>query len=241
VRWLALLVLCGCDHLLQLDDVLVVDAGPDIDMGLVAYYPLDDIGADPNACAQDGTGHGHDGACTTGMPTLVRGRIGQAFGFDGKSLVAIAFASDFNSDSGTVAFWLQGQITSTTTFECVVNRQYGDPMGSQNSWQVCIDEFNSSIFFGASTRSIEINMLQALDGNWHHIAMSWNPFRTGGWFDGIPMYTLNGPVMQDTGGLSFGADIDGGMLSAPVIGNLDDIRFYDRVLVDSEVGALAAM
>jgi len=200
VRTALLLVLAGCDHLLQLDDIHVLDAAPSIDMGLVAYYTLDALGT-AASCAADATGHGHDGACTIGMPTLVRGKIGQGFAFDGTGLVAIPFTTELNSPSGTIAFWIQLQLTGTSMFECAVNRQYGDPVNGGNSWQVFISQFQPGIYFGASTRSIEVDMLQASDGNWHHIAMSWNPFQTGGWYDGIPMYTLNGPIVQDTQGL----------------------------------------
>jgi hypothetical protein len=236
---LALLVLCGCDHLLQLDDIHVLDAAPDPERGLVAYYPLEDIGTDPKACAHDAAGNGHDGACATGMPTLVRGKLGQAFAFDGNSVVTVAYASDLNSGSGTVAFWYQ--LPAGSMGGCAVNRQYGEPMGSGNSWQVCIDLSGASIYFGASVRSIRVDMLPITDTVWHHIAMSWTASRTGGWLDGIPIFTLNGGVAEDTYGLSFGSDLDSGVLTAPMVGNLDEIRIYDRVLSDTEVGALAAM
>jgi hypothetical protein len=233
-------VLCGCDHLLQLDDIHVLDAAPDPGRGLVASYPFDDIGTDPNACAHDATGNGHDGACMMGgMPTLVRGRLGQAFAFDGMTVVTVAYASDFNSESGSVAFWFQ--LTAGSMGGCAVNRQYGDPTIGANSWQVCIDVGTQSLYFGASVRSIRVDQLPIIDTVWHHVAMSWTASRTAGWLDGIPIFTLNGGVAEDTYGISFGSDLDSGVISAPMIGNLDEIRIYNRALSDTEVGALAAM
>lgn len=240
-RALMLLALAGCDQVLRLDDIHVTDApAPDVETGLVAYYPLDVIGP-AQSCAADATGRGHDGACAIGMPTLAVGRVGHAFAFDGTSVVAIAHSSDFDSQTGTAAFWIQLQPPTTDMYMCAVNRQYGDPVAGANSWQVCINQFATTVDFDASTRSISIDKLQASDGNWHHIAIAWNQQQAAGWYDGTPMFTLYSPVRFDMQGLSFGSDIDDAQLAAPVVGNMDDVRFYNRVLSDLDVAALAAM
>jgi hypothetical protein len=226
------IALAGCDRVLQLDDI---KPATDIDSGLIAYYPLDS-----NDCAKDGTGKGHDGACTMGVPTVIAGHVGQAFAFDGATEIDVPYAADLDTPEGTVAFWVQVERGTQSTTQCAVNRVLRDI--GENSWQICPQPYDDSVYFGTSSTFVTIGMITIGDDQWHHLAITWTATATTGWLDGQEMFLVRtSPIMFDAHGMTLGADNDSGLITAPLAGNLDEVRIYGRVLSERDIGALAAM
>lgn len=232
----AVCALASCDRALGLDRIhplpdAAPDAGP-VD-GLVAYYPFDVIGP-PSACAADMTLRGHDAACINGMPTLATSMHGNAFVFDGATELHVADSPDLDSTGAwTVAFWFQQ--SDRPDLECAINR----PLGGRDadSWQFCLQNATPYDLAG-SFASYVPNALTA--DQWHHLAMTWSNPNVVAYVDGASVLSANGMgIAFDQHGIELGVDIDFGTVRVPFIGELDELRIYNRTLTPAEIALLA--
>ncbi|MEZ6191823.1 MAG: LamG-like jellyroll fold domain-containing protein [Phycisphaerales bacterium] len=122
-------------------------------------------------------------------------------------------------------------------------------------------ETNNRLRFGHLS-SDPLEYLEWADGDWHHLAYSWDIDSTGllgvnMWLDGVPLPTSvqentleNDPIKNlpkpwEHPGIFIGAQNNrsgqGGGPSGNVNGWIDDLRVYEGVLSDGEVAALAAL
>jgi len=78
-------------------------------------------------------------------------------------------------------------------------------------------------------------------GHWHHVALWWDGSTKATYFDGHRIAsTPNIKIAFDASDITLGSDIDSGTtLVAPLQGQLDDVRIYNRALRDDELLALA--
>lgn len=247
LRVLALFALCGCDILFQLQTVPPVDARADAPAdatigGLVAYYPMDDLGSTLSTCMKDPVGH-HDGACVGGEPTVVAGAIGNAYKLDGVLNIRIANAAELDTPGFTVAYW-RNLVTSPAMkadgYECPVNRVYGT--ATDDSWQVCAESQGTYWKVGETSSSSGV-MVQV--GEWHHVAITFDGAAFTIWLDGALLGSGTATVaIEPTDPIVLGMDLDGDgvgnfMPSATFDGLLDDLRLYNRALSPAEVAELA--
>jgi len=78
---------------------------------------------------------------------------------------------------------------------------------------------------------------------WSHVAVAYSPGSSTAfvWLNGVRISTLPGiEVDVDDGPLLLGADLDADIVNDTMNGVLDDLRFYRRLVSDSEVAALVA-
>lgn len=238
---LALVVaLAGCDGVFGLTQLPPATDGtplPDAPFdGLVAHYPMDALGSTLASCMPDATGRGHDGACVGGtMPGVVGGIVDQAFDFAGNVQIHVPHATELDTTSGfTVAAWVRvSQAPPLGGFECPFNRLLGQACA--NSWQVCLD--SADVYFEVGSMGNFVPPGLAVDA-WHQVAIEWDGTMYFAWIDGILVGSGPSTVMFDANDIVVGTDIDGGVVSGPYTGLLDDLRIYNRALTQSELAAL---
>jgi hypothetical protein len=240
---LVVLWLAGCDRLLHLDPVHVVDSGmvggdgvsSDAPSGssLVAWYPLDSLAA--GACAHDATGHGHDGTCSGGV-SAASGKIAGAFAFDGTGSIDVPDSPDLDTLAEfTIALWYYVAAAPSTT-DCVFVR----PDAVAYSQLLCVQ--HSGLEIGCSD-SISFTLALPAVGQWHHLAMTWShadnrTFRT--YIDGAQLTSSMPPDVSFTAAhLWMGGDRSSGTLVNGFKGSLDDVRYYNRELSAAEISQLA--
>ncbi|MBV8759155.1 MAG: LamG domain-containing protein [Deltaproteobacteria bacterium] len=238
MRWLWLLGLCGCDILFQLNPVPLHDASPDtptVDPGLVAYYPMDTVGAQLAGCMPDALG-GEAGNCVGGTPVLATGVRGRAYTFDGTNRVQLADTAAFDTASFTVAIWYQLASAPNGNYKCPINRIYGTE--ADDAWQVCL--FDAQIYTKFGLAAVYAPVIPDV-GAWHHLALTYDASSTSWtyWLDGLGLTSGTGtPILDKTQPIVLGTDLDVGTVGSPFDGLLDDLRFYDRALTANEIMAL---
>lgn len=252
---LALALLSGCAGIFGIheppdtgDASVDADAGADAppgDPSLLIHLPLDELGP-PGKCAADVTGNRHDGACIDPQPELASGPgESQSFRFGPKTGgIHIATAAELEERNHfTVALWLnQDKLQALTA--CPINFRLGT--SSSDSWQLCIGPDGTTVAYvsdGASTSSVVFTS-QPAAGTWSHVALVYA--------GGTMTVYLNGALAgepttgasidyQSNGEILIGTDLDEGPSDLHFDGDVDDVRFYNRALPQTELQDLAAM
>jgi hypothetical protein len=76
---------------------------------------------------------------------------------------------------------------------------------------------------------------------WHHLAITYDGVTKSVYVDGELAGDDDDPDVPDAFAPIFlGTDVDDGGLHGSLVGDLDDLRFYPRVLAPAELAALAA-
>lgn len=219
-----------------------IDAAPDDTSrsgnGLIAWYKLDSL---VQTTAPDATGNA-DAVCAraTCPAATPNGRIDGAFLFNGlDQLLRVASTPSLKTTRAfTVAVWLNR--TAGADNACVVNKSFGT--NGDNSWQACVNAAGKLAFFSASSTSSGALLSDPViaAAEWHHIALWWNGTTKATYIDGQRTAQNDAAISFDDSDLTIGADVDGSTVVAPLKGELDDVRIYDRALSDAEIIALAA-
>ncbi|KAB2661165.1 MAG: LamG domain-containing protein [Verrucomicrobia bacterium] len=189
--------------------------------GLVAYYPF-------NGNANDESGNGHHGNSLGAISVNDRnGSISKAFRFDGTGYVSINHNTQLDFGEQTpmsVSFWML--------------REPGEAhvLGKRAGQDDCSFQVHSGAFHGSAWYSgLNFNLPES-SNKWIHVAYAFDGNRMAAFIDGNLQISQSGrslgpksavPIM--IGKLNYGA---------PFKGSLDDIRFYNRALSDTEVKAL---
>jgi hypothetical protein len=212
----------------------------DLASGLVAYYPM-------NGNANDESGKGHNGTVVGAALTTDRyGNANGAFSFDGQSdrLVINPF-SGFPSTAVSASFWMKcgsmlGKDLCIISYAVAENDNAFALAASNPSFRLLIQNGNDNQY------SIQ-SPVSADDGQWHHIVVTWKSAdgQVRIYKDGVLAWTAQhgmGRLITSTGCLGFGEDQDtlGGRWGDSFVGQLDDVRIYDRALSVDEVAVLYA-
>ena len=207
--------------------------------GLVAYYPL-------NGNVNDSTGNGNNGSVAgdiTGSADRY-GFLNAAAYFDG-STASVEVPRSIEDDF-TVSFWFR-----TTQFGRNGSQWYNgqglidaEMCGETNDWGISLIN-GGKVCVGIGNPDVTlISDNDYNDGAWHHVAV-----RRSKTTSLVELFVDNALAASgNTGntesldappGLRFGNDYcDPG--SSLFNGDLDDVKFYNRVLSDEEVGLLAS-
>lgn len=206
--------------------------------GLVAWYKLDSL---VQTTAPDATGNA-DAVCAraTCPAATPNGRIDGAFVFNGvDQLLHVASKPSLETTRAfTVTVWLNRAAGAADA--CVVNKSFGTT--GDNSWQACVSAAGQLAFFSASTTGSDALSSAPViaAAGWHHLALWWNGTTKATYIDGQRTAQQDAAISFDNSDITIGADVDGGTVVAPLQGELDDVRIYDRALSDAEIIALAA-
>ena len=206
---------------------------------LVAYYPLDELGIDgePNL-VPDASGGGHHGEKFNGV-SVVPGKIGNAFSFDGNYGDFIEVGT-WNPSEGTdelsVAAWVNWTGTGNTWQGFIGKRDAWN--ASSNYWHVECSFNGDSIYFQSwNAGQLPVSGWSDYIDQWTHIIAT---------FDGTTgiMYINGEPAVS--GAFTFGAKPDSMMVIGsaeanggnPWSGLIDDVKVYNYGLTPVEASSI---
>ena len=210
------------------------EAGPS--RGLVAHYPLDTDFA-------DASGNGNH-ATEVGAPVLVLGFRGNAVGLDGIDDVLETPRSIENDFS--VAFWVQTTVIAPPGTDwwqglgLVDGEVCGSPAGGD--WGIALLN-GGQVVWGSSANLFSASTVN--DGLWHSVVVT-RELSSGIveiWVDGqLEISAIGAPTFPLTGSNWIGVgnnpcDVSFGRLY--FAGAIDEVRYYERILSDSEAAALS--
>ncbi len=222
--------------LIFVDDIQVGHPVSSVDpgnRGLVAYYPMEND-------TLDSSGNGPDGT-PAGDPIYVNGPAGygMAMEFDGTGNQRVNLGT-FNpsADTGQLSVSLWARWNGLTEF-------YQGLIGKRDSWAV--DDMMWQIEATIDTGALGFSRTEVYPadgdpvlpmGEWTHLAVT---------FDGTTAAFYVDGVKTGQGDFSFGTDTGAGVVIGdcqsgggnPFNGALDEVRIYNRALMDLEVSFLA--
>jgi hypothetical protein len=214
--------------------------------GLAAHYELD-------GSFSDLSGNYRHGRTVAGDPTFGVGQIGRAVAFDGDTEVSFGHVAAFDRDDRfTLTVWIR----PSGNQPMAAFQKLSDPQ-TRRGFEWLFDDIalvgiqrwaarlTIAIASDSPASAIKVRTRERLNaGEWHHVALTYDG---SGKASGVFLYvngklastavvqnTLRGPILTDAP-LTVGSKA----LGKPFIGQLDDLRLYDRALAPDEVEALA--
>lgn len=186
-----------------------------------------------------GTNHGS----LVGGTTYTAGKVGQAFNLNGTNAgVTIPHNSNLNLNPGgfSAEFWMKAN-ASPTSQALVVDKSHGfvdsagwafqsNPAANRLSWFVGAGGGGSTNFIGVEST------VNPFDGNFHHIAGTWDGTSLRLYVDGVLQGTIpfSAPV-NNTRPMNIGYAWGGGSPHRWVNGIVDEVRVYSRPLNAAEI------
>jgi hypothetical protein len=214
--------------------------------GLVAYYPF-------NGNANDESGNGHSG--TVHGAALASDRFGNANsayrfnGVDNEIRIGNPFPDNMpNSSNLTIVAWIK---TNTTKASASIVSQHAACLGTyKHNYAIGLYGISTQPWpqlalvasFFSQEPSLSISSSSIIDNSWHQIVAIYNGSYSTLYVDGIMKESLAVSPKTD-----FEANKDvviGGVHAnacpenANFEGNIDDVRIYNRALLDCEVKEL---
>lgn len=222
-----------------------VAASADLTTGLAAHYSFDDCKA------TDSSGNNNNGTIT-GNLQCTKGMLGKGVLFDGASYISVPSSSSLHPvNQWTTAFWVRddGMVKDWTSLvhkggvdnDCASNREY-------STWLFRSSSFSESTAGDGGCRAYVTSKTITTVGKWLHYVGIVDRVNH------IMKIYINGQLsaqQTDTYSafnnnnydLRIGFSEGGGMSGSesPFKGALDDMRFYNRALSDSEIKTLYTM
>ena len=236
---MVVVLLCGCQTVFGVHhvDPAPVDASM-IDSpipGLVAYYPMDDLGP-ATACMTDALG-GPSGRCNNGIPALVSTIHGSGYQFDGTAYITVPSTPAMQTPPFTVTVWISLLSPQATIDQCPASRVYG--AAHENSWQFCVS--SGQVFYGGGNGEFYADGTSITVGTWHQLAMTFDGTAIQGFLDGRALMTTPATIFLDAQPIVVGLDLDSGVPSYPFPHVVDELAIYDRALTPTELAQLYQM
>ncbi len=172
--------------------------------------------------------------CVGSCPAIASSGTGLVGTFDGSACLSIASAPELETQSFTVAVWFRATSTG-------VESMFGKPLNGvtsfNNSFELYKTAAGNVIFATPGFTSTEAG--QFTDASWHHAAATYAGGQIATYLDGVAgaMASLSTSYAGDA--LLIGCDLDQNTVVAQFVGELDDVRYYSRVLSAVEIAALA--
>jgi hypothetical protein len=222
-------------------DSITFSLSPNIDSGLVAYYPFNGNADDESGNGNNGTNHGS---------TLISDRFGNdssAYSFDGNDYIDVPFNPAFNiAGPFTIQAWINklGGISSGQIQEVLTRRQ---PVADSVNYELYIQNDGGIVkvtvrytFNGPGNGNDRYTTVtyNVVDGNWHHIVGLFTGSSLELYIDGIlqgSTPTTEIPDVYSRDGLNIGREPNPAYYYT---GKIDDIRLYNRALSEAEIQAL---
>jgi hypothetical protein len=211
---------------------------PVITKGLIGLWHLD-------GNATDASGNGRNGS-VVGATTSV-GRFGQGYTFNGSSYIDVGDV-DLSSQQFSVNGWIR------TDRQAIVGdwRMWFSKMDSNAGGpiELFIEDGRAELGGdgvsylawngGTGQYDIRTPTINARDGVWHMVTMTFKPGSQTLYVDGLALATSDStqPLPLPSSRLRIGG-IDFGPYHHPWIGDIDEVSMYNRVLTAAEVAKLA--
>jgi hypothetical protein len=219
--------------------------GQDITTGLRGLWKLDETSG---TTATDYSGQTANGTFV-GSPLLGdSGRFGKSTNFSGSggTLDRVSLPNTVLNalSSVTVSFWIRTTDAGFHTIVSAANASF------DNEYRIAISGTALTVEYHNAANAALWTLGSVNNGNWHHVAVVSNQStgQTTVYFDGASLGSQSAPMPASlsvsSGGLFLGQDQDtlGGTWDATqrMIGDLDQVRFYNRALTATDVAVLYA-
>jgi len=229
--------------LAQLNAILTQLAGGDsstLSNGLVAYYPF-------NGNANDSSGYLNDG--TVNGATLSNDRFNNSnssFLFNGiNNYIRLKPISLGQTQEFSISVWIK-PVDITTNRYYTITRQEDPVPNSGQDWILAFQEFGTVLAFGVKTTvnydelNASISSINFTDNKWHNITAVYNGNNRYIYVDDILVGSdIKSGNMNVTNNLYGSIGSTSGSLEEFFNGNIDDLRFYNRALKQTEITYLA--
>jgi hypothetical protein len=215
--------------------------------GLITHYEFD-------GSLSDLSGRYQHGRTISGDPTFGSGMVGRAVGFEGQTHLTLGNSVSFdNSDQFSLSLWLKPGVGKLEMYPLQkitdANTRRGWELVMDSSQLVGIQKRAELLTFRMISRwpesALQIRSRERLvSGEWNHIVISYDG---SGKASGAKLY-LNGKlhdaeILQDNLSSSIRSEaelqIGNKSLGRAYSGQLDDLRFYNRLLTENEIAHLA--
>lgn len=219
-------------------------SGKTLESGLVGWWPLNQSTADATAGGNTGTKTASGVSDATGQ----KGFATSAFAFNGTSgaiTLTDTTALNFGTGAGqsmTISLWYNAS-GSSTAFQSIFSRR--DSSSANTDYSIFTETNTLKFGIGTSGDSCAWAGASATEpsrGSWHHVVGIVNQTGTTSgvknlWIDGVKIGSCNyaqkgvstTPARIGAANSSIGAYFQG---------SVDDLRFYNRALVESEIVSL---
>jgi hypothetical protein len=212
--------------------------------GLVAHYELD-------GSFSDISGRYQHGRTVAGDPTFDPGQIGRAVTFD--SDTEVSFGNIGRAEPGaafSLAMWLRGRgNTPMAVLQKLEGKRHGYAIGFEDPVLFDIQRWEArltmSLAADAPSGGIRVRTRDRLHyGDWYHVAVTYDG---SGKAAGVKVF-VNGKradldIVEDRLAGSIAVDapmtIGSRAFDKPFVGQVDDLRLYNRVLAADEIDRLA--
>ena len=212
----------------------------------VVYYRLDETDKSNGqtaanlGSAADGTYVASVQNVTDPLPTIG----GNAAGFDatGNDRVRLSSLASFPTTQVTATTWVRGDAAANS--EATIYSY--DVSGQGNEFLLINQSGKWRIFVDGTTAITSVTEAEVLDGDWHHIAVTWDS-TTGDanfYLDAVLQDTVNlemGTSLATGGTLVLGQEQDGldtgYNASQRLIGDLDEFALFNTVLTQDQITA----
>jgi hypothetical protein len=212
--------------------------------GLTAHYELD-------GSFSDASGRYQHGRTIAGDPTFDIGQVGRAASFDGDTEVSFGNVGRFNrGDAFSAVFWIKGRGSlPMIALHQMEGKRRGFQVGFEDPVLFDIQRYEALLTVAlageAPDAAVRVRTRDRLRfGDWHHVAIVWNG---SGKAQGLAVF-VNGKraavdVLEDrlSGSLAVDAPLRAGgrAFGPPFVGQIDDLRIYDRAVAAERIERLA--
>lgn len=229
------LVLASCGRV-GFGDATAADGGLDAASDVSTGDPSLELLIDFEGTLGD-VAKGRDVLCVvrggTGCPRL--DGTGSAAVFGGGGCLLVLTAPEFETQTFTVALRVRSSDIGQVT---LLSKPLRGATATENSLELWRDSIGGAML----TTSGYFNMSAGTIGSstaWHHVAATYSAGQSRTYFDGVPQATASSTTEYDADALLIGCDIDMSAVVSLFVGELDDVRYYSRVLSTTEISALA--
>ena len=203
---------------------------PTRDKGLVGYWTFDE---GTGTVAYDSSGKGNDGAWSGASAHYAAGKVGSySASFDGTSNY-VNCGNDASLDTKNVfsiSFWIKGP---------AVNTMYAGLFDKRNSaaegWGMQVNSTGPATYIRIDTSAgtnQTSGLLTTLDDTWHYAVYVVDNGAKRYYLDGVLTYSGTYNV-----GSGFSALAQRFQIGGSLVGQIDDVRLYNRALLASEIKA----
>lgn len=190
----------------------------------------------------DGSGNGNDGGCSgNSCPSLVSGKNGQGYKFDGNDFVEIPHSTslDFSGGFFTLTAWVKPDLGSTG-YPRIVSKNYWSN-GFKGIWSLYMnnDDITQCWIHKGNGNNVYSDLSNVDAGQWNFLSCRYgsNGLIVGS--DGVYTDARGiGITLVDTFNypVSIGSDLDNsGNSHSHFKGVIDDVRIFNRGLSNSEI------
>jgi hypothetical protein len=209
---------------------------PDGIPGLLVRYPMDD---DPSTGHVHASVEAYDGTCRA-CPLATAGHADGGYAFDGTAFITLPAASTtlLGTMPYTVTVWVS---PGTSTSQATVTEKAHAPGDQQNVFKLSILPGGIPSFETCSqVDGIDIFDPVNVDlrGSWHCLAEAWDGAMKRLYIDGAFVDSTAATLLDSSLPAQIGADLDNNVISDFYYGSIDDLRFYNRALDDSEIAKI---